>query len=175
MEVLSKHAGLWVTTNHDVFYSQATHITFICPMRFDSFPLDTQVSLASPPPPIYSASHLIFRKKASQNAPCQGLLTLPLEFKLNRTVAACNPVICTTFHEQLWLQTKFAQSLENLYPHSWSWVIDGPIFSAFIEWCINVTFICTASPAIFGKWWWTLQLLFHHHYLACLCLYRIYS
>ena len=43
VEVLSKHAGLWITTNNDVFYSQATHITFICPMRFDSFPLDTQV------------------------------------------------------------------------------------------------------------------------------------
>ena len=43
VEVLSKHAGLWITTNNDVFYSQATHITFICPMRFDAFPLDTQV------------------------------------------------------------------------------------------------------------------------------------
>ena len=45
VEVLSKHAGLWITTNNDVFYSQATHITFICPMRFDAFPLDTQVKL----------------------------------------------------------------------------------------------------------------------------------
>ena len=26
-----------------ILYSQATHITFICPMLFDSFPLDTQV------------------------------------------------------------------------------------------------------------------------------------
>lgn len=45
VEVLSKHAGLWITTNNDVFYSQATHITFICPMRFDAFPLDTQVTI----------------------------------------------------------------------------------------------------------------------------------
>ena len=45
VEVLSKHAGLWITTNNDVFYSQATHITFICPMRFDAFPLDTQVNM----------------------------------------------------------------------------------------------------------------------------------
>ena len=44
IQVLSKHAGLWITTSKDVFYSQATHITFICPMRFDAFPLDTQVS-----------------------------------------------------------------------------------------------------------------------------------
>ena len=42
-KVLSKHAGLWITTAKDVFYSQAVHITFICPMRFDAFPLDTQV------------------------------------------------------------------------------------------------------------------------------------
>ena len=26
-----------------LYFSQATHITFICPMLFDSFPLDTQV------------------------------------------------------------------------------------------------------------------------------------
>jgi hypothetical protein len=43
VEVLSKHAGLWVTPENAILYSQATHITFICPMRFDSFPLDTQV------------------------------------------------------------------------------------------------------------------------------------
>ena len=45
VEVLSKHAGLWVSPENAILYSQATHITFICPMRFDSFPLDTQVSL----------------------------------------------------------------------------------------------------------------------------------
>ena len=44
VEVLSKHAGLWVSPENAILYSQATHITFICPMRFDSFPLDTQVS-----------------------------------------------------------------------------------------------------------------------------------
>ena len=26
-----------------IYYSQATHITFICPMVFDAFPLDTQI------------------------------------------------------------------------------------------------------------------------------------
>ena len=43
VEVLSRHAGLWITPEKNVLYSQATQITFICPMRFDSFPLDTQV------------------------------------------------------------------------------------------------------------------------------------
>ena len=41
--MLSKHAGLWITLNNEIMYSQATHINFICPMRFDAFPLDTQV------------------------------------------------------------------------------------------------------------------------------------
>ena len=43
IDVLSKLAGLWIYGNHQLLYSQATHITFICPMRFDKFPLDTQV------------------------------------------------------------------------------------------------------------------------------------
>jgi hypothetical protein len=35
IDVLSKMAGLWIDTNKTVLYSQATHITFICPMRED--------------------------------------------------------------------------------------------------------------------------------------------
>ena len=46
VEVLSKHAGLWITRDKEIMYSQATHINFICPMRFDNFPLDTQVKSA---------------------------------------------------------------------------------------------------------------------------------
>ena len=42
IDVLNKLAGLWISATHVVLYSQATHITFICPMRFDKFPLDTQ-------------------------------------------------------------------------------------------------------------------------------------
>ena len=41
--MLQRHAGLWITWHKDVMYSQATQINFICPMRFDDFPLDTQV------------------------------------------------------------------------------------------------------------------------------------
>merc|ERR1719346_893244 len=43
IDVLSKLAGLWISADKIILYSQATHITFICPMRFDKFPLDTQV------------------------------------------------------------------------------------------------------------------------------------
>ena len=42
IDVLNKLAGLWIGADKAVLYSQATHITFICPMRFDKFPLDTQ-------------------------------------------------------------------------------------------------------------------------------------
>ena len=41
--VLSKLAGLWITPDKGILYSQSTHITIICPMRFDKFPLDTQI------------------------------------------------------------------------------------------------------------------------------------
>ena len=35
IDVLSKLAGLWIDTDGNIMYSQATHITFICPMRSD--------------------------------------------------------------------------------------------------------------------------------------------
>merc|ERR550517_2025853 len=40
---MSKLSGLWVTTDKDLMCSQSTLITFICPMRFDKFPVDTQI------------------------------------------------------------------------------------------------------------------------------------
>ena len=42
MDVLSKLAGLWISADYKILYSTATHITFICPMHFDKFPLDRQ-------------------------------------------------------------------------------------------------------------------------------------
>ena len=47
VSVLQRHAGLWITRHKDIMYSQATQIHFICPMRFDNFPLDTQVRCRS--------------------------------------------------------------------------------------------------------------------------------
>jgi len=43
IDVLSRLAGLWVSPDKDIMYSQASQITFICPMIFNYFPLDTQV------------------------------------------------------------------------------------------------------------------------------------
>ena len=45
IDVLSKLAGLWVNGRNEIMYSQASQITFICPMIFNYFPLDTQVSI----------------------------------------------------------------------------------------------------------------------------------
>ena len=47
IDVLSKLAGLWVNGRNEIMYSQASQITFICPMIFNYFPLDTQVSFFS--------------------------------------------------------------------------------------------------------------------------------
>merc|ERR1719233_2540204 len=42
VNVMSRLGGLWITKEKDLMYSQATHITFFCPMKFNKFPLDTQ-------------------------------------------------------------------------------------------------------------------------------------
>ena len=43
--ILSKLEGLWVdASDHSLMHALASRITFICPMRFNSFPLDVQVS-----------------------------------------------------------------------------------------------------------------------------------
>ena len=34
--------GLFVVNGNEILYSQETHITFWCPMRFQNFPLDSQ-------------------------------------------------------------------------------------------------------------------------------------
>ena len=42
--ILSKLEGLWVdASDHSLMHALASRITFICPMRFNSFPLDVQV------------------------------------------------------------------------------------------------------------------------------------
>jgi len=60
IDVLSKLAGLWIDTDKNVLYSQATHITFICPMRFDKFPLDTQKCRFRVGSYSYDSSKLLF-------------------------------------------------------------------------------------------------------------------
>merc|ERR1712020_243998 len=40
LNVLKKLAGLWIIEGNQVYFSQATVVTFSCPMRFDLYPLD---------------------------------------------------------------------------------------------------------------------------------------
>ena len=63
INVLSKLAGLWIDARKRVYYSQATHITFICPMRFDKFPLDTQTCKFRVGSYSYDSSKLLFMTK----------------------------------------------------------------------------------------------------------------
>ena len=39
----SLQTGLWIKNGSEILYSQETHITFWCPMRFGKYPLDKQV------------------------------------------------------------------------------------------------------------------------------------
>lgn len=40
--VLSKLEGVWIDDQHQLLYALATRITFICPMKFNAFPMDVQ-------------------------------------------------------------------------------------------------------------------------------------
>ena len=63
IDVLSKLSGLWIDTDKNVLYSQATLITTICPMRFDKFPLDTQTCQFRVGSYSYDSSKLLFTTK----------------------------------------------------------------------------------------------------------------
>ena len=53
-------AGLWVVEEKELFYNQLSHITFMCPMRFDKFPLDTQTCSFLVGSYSYDSSKMIF-------------------------------------------------------------------------------------------------------------------
>ncbi len=41
--VLSKLEGIWIDGRNTLMYAVATRITFICPMKFNAFPMDIQI------------------------------------------------------------------------------------------------------------------------------------
>ena len=61
LDVLSKLEGLWLNRNFEIMYAVATRITFICPMTFNSFPLDVQVCRFQVGSFNYDTSKMIFR------------------------------------------------------------------------------------------------------------------
>ena len=36
-------AGVWIIDGKDVFYNQFAQVTFLCPMRFERYPLDEHI------------------------------------------------------------------------------------------------------------------------------------
>jgi len=84
IDVLSKLAGLWIDTDKNVLYSQATHITFICPMRFDKFPLDTQTCKFSVGSYSYDSSKLLFvTKNYGYSSKESNSIALDYDIKIN--------------------------------------------------------------------------------------------
>ena len=48
LDVLSKLEGLWLNRDMELIYAVACRISWICPMTFDNFPLDFQVTQNHP-------------------------------------------------------------------------------------------------------------------------------
>ena len=77
MDVLSKLAGLWISADYKILYSTATHITFICPMHFDKFPLDTQSCKFQVGSYSYDDSQMTFKtEKAGYDSKTQNSIAL---------------------------------------------------------------------------------------------------
>ena len=73
MEVLSPLSGLWISTDKDILFSQATTITFQCPMNFDMFPFDTQTCTFRTGSYSYDDSKLLFLTKTTGRESAQKL------------------------------------------------------------------------------------------------------
>ena len=65
IDVLNQLAGLWISLDKQILYSQATHITFICPMRFDKFPLDKQTCMFTLGSYSYNDAKMVFNTKGA--------------------------------------------------------------------------------------------------------------
>ena len=65
IDVLNKLAGLWISDTKEILYSQATHISFICPMRFDKFPLDQQTCKFTLGSYSYNDEVMVFKTRAA--------------------------------------------------------------------------------------------------------------
>jgi len=83
IDVLSKLAGLWIYSNRVILYSQATHISFICPMSFDKFPLDEQRCMFRVGSYSYDDSKMVFiTKKHGYSSKPGNSIALDYEIKI---------------------------------------------------------------------------------------------
>jgi len=83
IDVLSKLAGLWIDKRKRIYYSQATHITFICPMLFDSFPLDTQICKFQVGSYSYEMSRMKFGVSTLGYIQSSGSQSIILDYKIS--------------------------------------------------------------------------------------------
>ncbi|XP_059082147.1 glycine receptor subunit beta-like isoform X3 [Tigriopus californicus] len=81
--VLNKQAGLWIGTDKSILYSQAVHITFMCPMNFARFPLDTQVCKFQLGSYSYSDLKMMFETEMAGYSPPKHTNSIPLDFEIN--------------------------------------------------------------------------------------------
>ncbi len=86
IDVLTKLAGLWIGADRSVLYSQATHITFICPMRFDKFPLDSQTCKFQVGSYSYDDSKMIFETERAGYLPpkVENSIALDYDIEINQ-------------------------------------------------------------------------------------------
>jgi len=82
IDVLSKLAGLWIDTDKKVLYSQATHISFICPMSFDKFPLDQQRCMFRVGSYSYDNSKMVFITKAHGYSESKKANSIALDYEI---------------------------------------------------------------------------------------------
>jgi len=59
--ILSKLEGFWVDGDNNLLHAVASRITFICPMSFNSFPMDVQVCVFQVGSFNYATNKLLFR------------------------------------------------------------------------------------------------------------------
>ena len=83
IDVLNKLAGLWIGADRTVLYSQATHITFICPMRFDKFPLDTQTCKFQVGSYSYDDTRMVFITKSAGYAAPKTANSIALDYAIS--------------------------------------------------------------------------------------------
>ena len=61
MNVLDRLEGVWIDSDKNVLYSQASHITFFCPMTFNKFPFDTHSCKFQVGSYSYDSSKMVFK------------------------------------------------------------------------------------------------------------------
>jgi len=64
INVLNRIEGVWIATDKNVMFSQATHITFFCPMTFNKFPFDTHSCKFQVGSYFYDSSKMVFETRS---------------------------------------------------------------------------------------------------------------